>query len=275
LSFIIDPNKAEQFIKDFVSQTNNNNHITVCEVATEGPVDTTDNETNATIWKGKGRPTANDEEATAMLLTLRGKYSSKFEDKKTIKSQIWNKIAQELAEAGFNCGIGKEGGERCRQKFANLQKQYLNHLKHVQRTGEEKRDPPPFFSEMHGILGSKDKVAPTNLQDTEEASENDSSTDTATTSTTTSASANAIKNRFSSVKRMKRESGSVLVLNQMKKQHTENQDERRTEFSILQKILEKQIDQRQEMLNLFKVMVETKIGKKGKLPSPSDESDDE
>jgi hypothetical protein len=120
---------------------------------------------------------------------------------------------------------------------------------------------------MHGILGSKNKVAPTNLQDTEEASENDSSTDTATTSTTTSASANAIKNRFSSVKRMKRESGSVLVLNQMKKQHTENQDERRTEFSILQKILEKQIDQRQEMLNLFKVMVETKIGKKRQLPS--------
>jgi hypothetical protein len=77
LSIIIDPNKAEQFIKDFVSQTNNNNDITVCEVATEGPVDTTDNETNATIWKGKGRPTANDEEATATLLTLRGKYSSR------------------------------------------------------------------------------------------------------------------------------------------------------------------------------------------------------
>jgi ferritin-like protein len=180
-------------------------------------------------------------------------------------------IHLELAEAGFNCGIGKDGGESCWQKFANLQKQYLNHLKHVKRTGEEKRDPPPFSPEMHGISGSKDKLAPTNLQDTEEASENDSSTDTATTS----ASANAIKNRFSSVKRMKRESGSVQVLNQMKKQHTENQDERRTEFSILQKILEKQIDQRQEMLNLFKVMVETKIGKKGKLPSPSDESDDE
>ncbi|CAG9822090.1 unnamed protein product [Phaedon cochleariae] len=52
-----------------------------------------------------------------------------------------------------------------RLKFSNLQKQYLQYIKHVKSTGESQKDPPLFFDLMHGILGEKDKSNPTNLQD--------------------------------------------------------------------------------------------------------------
>lgn len=51
-----------------------------------------------------------------------------------------------MALCGYNIGgTPSEIIEKLRQKFANLQKQYFNYIKHVNTTGEKKRDPPPYF----------------------------------------------------------------------------------------------------------------------------------
>lgn len=107
--------------------------------------------TKDTIWTKK-KPTERDNEATALMLKLREERSSLFDDKKTRKVKLWNDIAKDLKEKDFH--LGEKGGERCRQKFANLQKAYLAYIKHQTTTGTERNDDfPPFFEELHSILG--------------------------------------------------------------------------------------------------------------------------
>lgn len=105
------------------------------------------------IWTRK-KPNDRDNEATALLLAERQKLSSLFDDKKTRKSKLWNDIAQKLIEKGFF--LGDKGGEKCRQKFANLQKAYLQYIKHQNTTGSERNDDIPLFmDEIHSILGRR------------------------------------------------------------------------------------------------------------------------
>lgn len=127
--------------------------------------DITSTKQNHKIWTSK-RPTQEDIEATETFLKLRIKYADKFDDRKTVKTQLWQKIANEMSEMGLFVGEGKDAVEKMRLKFSNLQKQYLLYIKHMKSTGESQKDPPPFFELMHGILGRKDKSNPTNLQDT-------------------------------------------------------------------------------------------------------------
>ena len=105
----------------------------------------------ATIWTKK-KPNEVDLEATALMLKLRQEKAALFDDKKTRKSKLWNDIALEMEKHGY--GLGDNGGERCRQKFANMQKIYLAYVKHQTTTGSEKNeDIPLFFDELHSILG--------------------------------------------------------------------------------------------------------------------------
>lgn len=102
------------------------------------------------VWCRK-KPNEIDLEATAQLLKLRNELSSQFNDKKTVKAKLWLRIAQELKK---NFNLGDNGAEKCRQKFSNLQRCYLNYVKHQKTTGSEKNDDiPPFFEELHSILG--------------------------------------------------------------------------------------------------------------------------
>lgn len=102
------------------------------------------------IWSRK-KPTQQDIEATKSMLTLRENLKHLFDDKKTKKLKLWKDLAKELELQGYN--LGGNGGERCRQKFANLQKAYLSYISNQVTTGSEVKDVPPFFEEMHGILG--------------------------------------------------------------------------------------------------------------------------
>ncbi|CAG9769773.1 unnamed protein product [Ceutorhynchus assimilis] len=121
------------------------------------------NNIDGIIWTKK-KPTANDLEATSLLLSTRQKMSKLFDDKKTRKAKLWNDVAKTLEDNNYK--LGEKGGERCRQKFANLQKSYLAYIKHQTTTGTEKTDEvPPFFEEIHSILGGKHKVNPANLED--------------------------------------------------------------------------------------------------------------
>lgn len=96
-----------------------------------------------------------------------------FDDKKTTKSKLWNKIAKELSNR-FN--ITEGDGKGCRQKFSNLSKTYIAYVNHQKKTGEEKIESPPFFEELHSIIGKilliyyeiiiKYFVNPQNMEDT-------------------------------------------------------------------------------------------------------------
>ncbi|CAH1114747.1 unnamed protein product [Psylliodes chrysocephalus] len=99
------------------------------------------------------------EEANVLLNDITTKYNEKCNDRKTLKQALLQKIAGDMKNKGFDIQEGREGAEKS-QKFANKQRSYLNYMKNIKTTGTEIKDPPPYFDEMHAILGNKDKVNP-------------------------------------------------------------------------------------------------------------------
>lgn len=122
---------------------------TLKNVDCDPPSDQTVSNATEQIWCRK-KPTDTDLEATSRLLKLRQEMASSFDDKKTIKAKLWQKISIIMQEK-FN--IGENGSEKCRQKFCNLQRTYLAYIKHQKTTGSGRNDDlPPFFAELHSIL---------------------------------------------------------------------------------------------------------------------------
>ncbi|CAH1104333.1 unnamed protein product [Psylliodes chrysocephalus] len=119
--------------------------------------------TNCEIWSNKGKPSEEDILATTKLLEIRGsnKYKQLFNDKKNPKNKLWKNVAMVMTENGFAVTAVK-----CQQKYLNLVKSYTNHVRHLHQTGEGKKVPPPFYEEMHSIIGSKDKITLANRVDT-------------------------------------------------------------------------------------------------------------
>lgn len=126
---LLDPQEAEKYLQRLygIESRDDSENMTI-----ENLVDENSAETDDRIWCSK-RKHEKDHEATLLFLKLRSKYASKFNDRKTIKSSLWQRIAVEMSEAGFYIGDGKESGEKCRQKFANLQRTYMNHITHVKK----------------------------------------------------------------------------------------------------------------------------------------------
>ncbi|KAK9728857.1 hypothetical protein QE152_g16991 [Popillia japonica] len=132
------------------------------------------------------KPTSVDHNAAELLLELRQQKETKFNDKKTSKIQLWQQIAGVLNNQGYNIEPSKEGGEKCRQKFQNLSRNYIkfvrfvnttgnekkqprqkfqnlsrNYIKFVRfvnTTGNEKKQPLEHYDKLHEILGNKDKI---------------------------------------------------------------------------------------------------------------------
>lgn len=113
------------------------------------------------VWVPKKRASRRDHEATLYLLDLRAteKYKKLFNNKKHPKQYLWATIAADMAEAGFNVGEGKEAGEKCRQKFANLQRTYISYLRKVDTTGTGFVERPQYNVQMDRILGDKQSYA--------------------------------------------------------------------------------------------------------------------
>lgn len=120
------------------------------------------------IWSKRGHKSKSDTLATELLLQLRDgeKYSKLFNDKTTIKQNIWVQIGTDLKNAGFTLDEdAKVAGLKCRQKYLNLCKGYNNYMAHVSTTGKEFKDKPEFFDYLHSILGAKHKTKPLILTD--------------------------------------------------------------------------------------------------------------
>ncbi|CAH1101791.1 unnamed protein product [Psylliodes chrysocephalus] len=116
---------------------------------------------NFTVWKSKGKNSEEDKQAVEILLVERLRLAHKFDDKKTVKIQLWKEIAQELEKHKFNVT-----GEQCRQKFSNIQKSYINYVRQINSTGSGKIDPPENYDLIHAILGGKDKILLNDVIDT-------------------------------------------------------------------------------------------------------------
>lgn len=117
------------------------------------------------LWTSKGKETATDHQASEFMLSRRLFYAKKFDDKSTVKNDIWKKIAYEMVAAGFEINVDKSGIEKLRQKFKNLVRKYTEFLKHINQTGRERKHFPEHYQLLHSILGDKDKYHPKNVFD--------------------------------------------------------------------------------------------------------------
>ncbi|KAK4882306.1 hypothetical protein RN001_005625 [Aquatica leii] len=161
-TLVTDPETAAEYIKK--------NYVVTAEdsadVGHEDNVEECSKENTEEIWSSK-KPTNRDNLATECFLKLRYALTEKFVDKKNNKGKLWAQVAASMEQKGFK--LGSNGSERCRQKFANLQKMYFGYIRgHVKKTGTEKKEEPMFYELMHAILGDKDKTNPKCLLDSDE-----------------------------------------------------------------------------------------------------------
>lgn len=78
---------------------------------------------------------------------------------------MWSKIAKDIMDAGYK--LGESPGEKCRQKFANLQKGYLAFIQNAKQTGAAAIKKPWYFEAMDCILGEKHILKPVFITDSE------------------------------------------------------------------------------------------------------------
>ncbi|KAL1493853.1 hypothetical protein ABEB36_009539 [Hypothenemus hampei] len=194
----------------------------------------------------------NSVEGTQLFLSLRKEHNEKFNDKKTLKTTLWQKIALELNNKGYDIPKGREGGEKCRQKFANLQRSYMNFVQNMKKTGSGKRDPPPFFNELQEILGDKDKVNPPYLEDSLSEPTIESESSSSSCEIPINSRQKEIRNRFSStITSLRPTPNSNKILELLKNQHEEIQKDKRQYMNLLQTAINTQNEQRERFLNLF------------------------
>lgn len=159
---------ADEYCHNYTSPNENSEStINAADLSEAGPSNRPDQGPNCNnkkdVWLSKGKPTADDREATNQMLLLRASdnFIKKFNDKSSCKLNLWKDIACRLQEMGYNVDA-----KACRQKFANLQNKYLKFKAHVNSTGADRRDPPEFYDQLDEILGDKDKVTLNFVTDT-------------------------------------------------------------------------------------------------------------
>ncbi|CAH1368861.1 unnamed protein product, partial [Tenebrio molitor] len=108
-----------------------------------------------------------------------------------------------MEAAGFK--LGPKAGEKCRQKFTNLQnKIYHPYVRHMNKTGEKNKKTPMYFAELHNVLEAKDKCNPKHLLDTLSSdTKNEAGPSTSKTE---------VENRFAHTKKSVRVTGSNAQL---------------------------------------------------------------
>lgn len=223
------------------------------------------------IWKSAKNPTKQDHEATIAFLALRKQYNNEFLNKIHVKQQLWGKIADALNQMGFLVGNGREGAEKCRQKFANLQNAYMKMKDKRRKTGEGSVRYCPYFEELDDILGDSHKADPVLVIDSIPGpsrsncttpsrssidgnaplrSSNNNSTPSSSDSVNPSLATPQKENRFSSgsVKRSVRPEKKHTTIEAILKMNEENQKNRKEEFMCLLNFMKEQNQQRHEQI---------------------------
>lgn len=214
------------------------------------------------IWSHR-RPTENDYNATEYFLQLRSseKYKALFGDKKFGKYKLWSEIAEEMNNAGFYVGEGREAAERCRQKFSNLEKGFLNYMKLV-KSGNRNKNPPQFYDLLYNLVDHEDKLYKQEQNSLIDAVRDSLQVELITTKDTTVTSGPSrssenmhtdINNTVNSsehvkVKKLKQKDEIITLLT---KQHSEMMKLQRDYLEKLDRHLTTQNEQREKLINSF------------------------
>lgn len=172
-----------------------------------------------------------------------------------------------------------EKAKRGEKNVANMQRLYLSYIDHIKTTGAAKREPPSFYEELHGIIGSKHKVNPEILIDSgaftpasdydESNYENETSNDEMLSSvaslsqTPDESVSQTVKNRFSARRSNIKPTSNSQLIDLMNRQLAEEKVQRERHFKTLETLLIEQNNQREKFLIIY--FPEIKKGKEMKL----------
>lgn len=222
-------------------------------------------------------------------------------DKMHSKKKIWSDIALEMQKNGYLITYGSKGGDKCHQRWRNLEKMYHGHCRHMKSTGTGKKKPSKYFDEMHEIIGEKHSSQPVNLLDSlsvpiaaasdtcssevsshEAIRNSDDSLDVADTTSHKenvdykSSSPNIFENIKKSVRPKTENINTVL-----KKLHAQDIDIENQRFEQFQKLIaaqnelrEKTLKQRDEFLTVMKQFINLETRQKSRKRKHYSDSDD-
>jgi len=120
------------------------------------------------IWSSK-RPTSKDNEGTETFISIviSEEIQKKMVDKKTVKKKIWQIVYYKMKEAGYLVSDEIiDGGNKCFQKWRNLEKSYQNHKARSMKTGNGFMKAPAHYEILHCFMESKHKINPPSVLDT-------------------------------------------------------------------------------------------------------------
>lgn len=211
------------------------------------------------IWSHK-KNTEHDAQATEYFLQLRGeeKYKPLFADKKFGKFKLWMEIAKEMNNAGYYVGDGREGAERCRQKFSNLEKSFLKYIRHVRSETRNKREPPPFYEYMVNLVDPDDRLYKFEQNSMLDAVRDSLQVELLTSNSKDNNLPSSSKNNdsiemntsnFSEKQKQNKQHNEIISL--LNKQHSEIMSVQREFLEKIDKHLTVQNEQRERMINSF------------------------
>ncbi|PJE78140.1 hypothetical protein CI610_02925 [invertebrate metagenome] len=92
--------------------------------------------------------------AVTSLIELYRKEEAKFNKPSTKKKMVWQIIARQVNERGFNFSASQ-----CEQKWKNLTKAYRDCIDHNKRSGNDRKE-CPYFKDLEECYGYKPNVRP-------------------------------------------------------------------------------------------------------------------
>lgn len=184
-----------------------------------------------------------------------------------------------MNEMGFYVGLGTEGREKVRQKFANLQKIYIKYFDLQRTTGQGKISLPKYFDELDEILGDKHKVNPAKIIDSAAEAPNENFQKFKDAIPTTSdfgepQPSTSRCNRFENIspanKKAKTKSDAMQELVSIQKQ---SQKDRKEEFGTMMQFFQETNESRHQQIMALIGKLEPKQNKKRKRHDSTSSSD--
>uniref|UniRef100_A0A3B3RG07 PR domain-containing protein 11 n=1 Tax=Paramormyrops kingsleyae TaxID=1676925 RepID=A0A3B3RG07_9TELE len=110
------------------------------------------------VWSSPWNVTARDREATQALIEHYGSpdIQSLLNDRTTKTKQIFEIIAKRMEMQGFLINENSwKAGERCFQKWRNLERTYKDYVLARKKTDAGRRKQPEFFDQFHALMGQR------------------------------------------------------------------------------------------------------------------------
>ncbi|XP_030649655.1 uncharacterized protein LOC115829635 [Chanos chanos] len=110
------------------------------------------------VWSSPWNVTARDREATQALIEHYGspEIQSLLSDRTTRTKQIFEIIAERMAAQGFLISdLSGKAGERCFQKWRNMERTYKDYVLARKKTDAGRRKQPEFFEQFHALMGQR------------------------------------------------------------------------------------------------------------------------